>query len=73
MIQLHRNLSDHKDQISMLMQVHDELVFEINENKIEKFTNIILPIMETANLPIVPLNVKLKVDSGYGKNWAEAH
>jgi len=55
------------------MQVHDELVFEINENKIEKFTNIILPIMETANLPIVPLNVKLKVDTGYGKNWAEAH
>ena len=73
MVQLHRNLSDHKDQISMLMQVHDELVFEINENKIEKFTNIILPIMETANLPIVPLNVKLKVDTGYGKNWAEAH
>ena len=73
MVQLHRNLSDDKDQISMLMQVHDELVFEINENKIEKFTNIILPIMETANLPIVPLNVKLKVDTGYGKNWAEAH
>ena len=47
----------------MLMQVHDELVFEINENKIqESSTNIILPIMETANLPIVPLNVKLKVD-----------
>jgi len=73
MVQVHRNLSNHKDEISMLMQVHDELVFEINENKIKKFTNIILPIMETANLPIVPLNVKLKVDTGYGKNWAEAH
>ena len=73
MVQVHRNLSNHKDEISMIMQVHDELVFEINENKIKKFTNIILPIMETANLPIVPLNVKLKVDTGYGKNWAEAH
>ncbi|MDA7579564.1 DNA polymerase I [Alphaproteobacteria bacterium] len=73
MVQVHRKLSNHKDEISMLMQVHDELVFEINENKIKKFTNIILPIMETANLPIVPLNVKLKVDTGYGKNWAEAH
>ena len=73
MIQVHKNISQYKEQISMLMQVHDELVFEINENEIEKFTNIILPIMETANLPMVPLNVKLKVDSGYGKNWAEAH
>jgi len=73
MIQVHKKISQYKDQISMLMQVHDELVFEINENEIEKFTNIILPIMESANLPMVPLNVKLKVDSGYGKNWAEAH
>ena len=73
MIQVHKNISQYKEHISMLMQVHDELVFEINENEIEKFTNIILPIMETANLPMVPLNVKLKVDSGCGKNWAEAH
>ena len=73
MIQVHKKISQYKDQISMLMQVHDELVFEMNDNEIEKFTNIILPIMETANLPMVPLNVKLKVDSGYGKNWAEAH
>ena len=73
MIKVHKKISQYKDQISMLMQVHDELVFEMNENEIEKFTNIILPIMETANLPMVPLNVKLKVDSGYGKNWAEAH
>ncbi|MDC1087480.1 DNA polymerase I, partial [Alphaproteobacteria bacterium] len=41
MVQVHRKLSNHKDEISMLMQVHDELVFEINENKIKKFTNII--------------------------------
>ena len=34
---------------------------------------IILPIMEKSNLAIVPLNVKLKVDTGYGDNWAEAH
>jgi len=29
--------------------------------------------MENANLPMVPLNVKLKVDTGYGDSWAEAH
>jgi len=49
------------------------LVFEIKDNKIEKFSNIIVQVMETANLPMVPLNVKLKVDTGYGDNWAEAH
>ena len=57
----------------MLMQVHDELVFEIKNEKIHNIENIILPIMENANLPMVPLNVKLKVDTGYGNNWAEAH
>ena len=41
--------------------------------KIHNIENIILPIMENANLPMVPLNVKLKVDTGYGDNWAEAH
>jgi len=55
------------------MQVHDELVFEIKNDKIHNIENIILPIMENANLPMVPLNVKLKVDTGYGDNWAEAH
>ena len=72
MIKIHRKLMNNNE-ISMLMQVHDELVFEINDNKIEKFSNIILPIMETANLPMVPLKVNLKVDVGVGNNWAEAH
>ena len=57
----------------MLMQVHDELVFEIRENSIDKYTKIIQEIMENANLPKVPLNVNLKVDTGFGDNWAEAH
>jgi DNA polymerase-1 len=73
MIQIHRELSDYKKDVSMLMQVHDELVFEIKTNKIEEIQNVILPIMETANLPMVPLKVNLKVDVGYGNNWAEAH
>ena len=72
MIKIHRKLLNKKE-ISMLMQVHDELVFEISDNKIEEFSNIILPIMETANLPMVPLKVNLKVDLGIGNNWAEAH
>ena len=72
MIKIHKQLLNKKE-ISMLMQVHDELVFEIREKNIEEFTNVILPIMETANLPTVPLKVNLKVDVGVGNNWAEAH
>ena len=72
MIKIHKELSNKKE-ISMLMQVHDELVFEIGDKKVEEFTNLILPIMERANLPMVPLKVDLKVDVGSGNNWAEAH
>ena len=73
MIQIDKNLLNYNEDVSMLMQVHDELVFEIKNDKIHNIENIILPIMENANLPMVPLNVKLKVDTGYGDNWAEAH
>ena len=72
LIKIHKQLLNKKE-ISMLMQVHDELVFEIREKNIEEYTNVILPIMETANLPMVPLKVNLKVDVGVGNNWAEAH
>jgi DNA polymerase-1 len=72
MIKIHKELSNKKE-ISMLMQVHDELVFEISDKKVDEFTNLILPIMERANLPMVPLKVHLKVDVGSGNNWAEAH
>ena len=73
MIQINRKLLDCNENVSMLMQVHDELVFEIKNDKINSLKKIILPIMENANLPMVPLKVKLKVDTGYGDNWAEAH
>ena len=73
MVLIHRKLENVSQDVSMLMQVHDELVFEINKDKISEMRNIILPIMENANLPMFPLNVNLKVDVGLGNNWAEAH
>ena len=73
MVLIHRKLENVSQDVSMLMQVHDELVFEINKDKISEMQNIILPIMENANLPMFPLNVNLKVDVGFGNNWAEAH
>ena len=73
MVKIHKNLFNYKNDVSMLMQVHDELVFEIKENSIDKYSKIIQEIMEHANLPKVSLNVNLKVDTGFGDNWAEAH
>ncbi len=73
MVKIHKNLYEYKNDVSMLMQVHDELVFEIRENSIDKYSKIIQEIMEHANLPKVSLNVNLKVDTGFGDNWAEAH
>ena len=73
MVKIHKNLFNYKNDVSMLMQVHDELVFEIKENSIDRYSKIIQEIMEHANLPKVSLNVNLKVDIGCGNNWAEAH
>ena len=57
MVKIHKNLFEYKNDVSMLMQVHDELVFEIRENSIDKYSKIIQEIMEHANLPKVSLNV----------------
>ena len=53
----------------MLLQVHDELVFEIPEKEKEKVQSIIRETMEDA----LPLSVPVEVDIGIGKNWLEAH
>jgi DNA polymerase I len=53
----------------MILQVHDELLFEIHESEIDKMSEMIKTEMEGASKLIVPL----RVDSGIGRNWAEAH
>jgi DNA polymerase-1 len=60
--------SEAKD-IKMTMQVHDELVFEIPNTKVDKYGSTIKTIMETA----ARLSVPLEVEVGKGKNWEEAH
>lgn len=57
----------------MLLQVHDELVFEVPEEEIEKTTPIITSVMEKAALPALQVSVPLTVDCGIGDNWNEAH
>ncbi|MGR3514225.1 MAG: DNA polymerase I [Paracoccaceae bacterium] len=57
----------------MLLQVHDELLFEVEENAVDALVNIAREVMEGAALPAVALDVPLIVDAGQGDNWAEAH
>ncbi|AEM41348.1 DNA polymerase I [Ketogulonicigenium vulgare] len=57
----------------MLLQVHDELLFEVEENAADELTAIAKRIMEGAADPAVHLDIKLVVDAGRGQNWAEAH
>ncbi|WP_225029472.1 DNA polymerase I [Xinfangfangia pollutisoli] len=57
----------------MLLQVHDELLFEVEEGAAEDLARVAKSVMEGANLPVVPLKVPLTVEAGRGRNWAEAH
>ncbi len=57
----------------MLLQVHDELVFEVEESAVDDLIAAARRIMEGAAEPAVKLNVPLVVDAGQGMNWAEAH
>ncbi|TNE67924.1 MAG: DNA polymerase I [Alphaproteobacteria bacterium] len=59
--------------VRMLLQVHDELVFEAPEALVEKAVPIIRDTMENACAPAIELSVPLVVDCGTGKNWEEAH
>lgn len=57
------------NEVTMMMQVHDELVFEIKEDKIAEHVETITSLMENA----ATLNVPLVVEAGVGENWDEAH
>ncbi|MCE8514816.1 DNA polymerase I [Ruegeria pomeroyi] len=57
----------------MLLQVHDELLFEVAEDAVEDTIAAARDIMEGAADPAVRLDVRLVVDAGRGANWAEAH
>ena len=57
----------------MLLQVHDELLFEVEDTAVDELTRIAKQVMEGASLPVVKLDVPLIVESGSGPNWALAH
>ena len=57
----------------MLMQVHDELVFEAPEDEVDKTMEVAMAVMEQAPEPVLRLSVPLKVDARSGDNWEAAH
>ncbi len=58
---------------TMLLQVHDELVFEVAEDAVDDVIARVRAVMEGAAAPAVHLDVPLVVDAGTGAHWAEAH
>jgi DNA polymerase-1 len=68
MIDLNRRMKEEKLEAAMLLQVHDELVFEVPEYELEKLNQLVKEVMETA----VSLHVPLITDSSWGKTWYEA-
>ncbi len=69
MIAIQKELHQGQWQTNMLLQVHDELVFEVPKTELESFKTLVKTAMENA----FSLAVPLVVDMGVGKNWLEAH
>ena len=69
MINIHKKLVSENWKSKMLLQVHDELVFDVHNSELEKIQPMIKYEMENAFIMDVPLNVEI----GMGKNWLEAH
>ena len=68
MVKVYDVLKD-KEDIALLLQVHDELIFEVEESSVEKYSGILADIMKnTVQLEDVKLNININI----GKNWAEA-
>ncbi|MCT4577895.1 DNA polymerase I [Donghicola sp.] len=57
----------------MLLQVHDELLFEVEEGAVDDLIKTAKDVMESSAMPAIHLDVPLIVDAGRGRTWAEAH
>jgi DNA polymerase-1 len=69
MLRIHEGLAREVPGARMLLQVHDELVFEVPEGQTQVCADFVSGIMEG----VMDLDVPLIVDVGWGPNWAEAH
>jgi DNA polymerase-1 len=73
MVRIEPALAKAKLTAKMLLQVHDELIFEVPEGEVAKTLPIVKRVMEDAPMPAVSLSVPLSVDARAAQNWDEAH
>ncbi len=73
MIRMDDALASAKLKAQMLLQVHDELIFEVPEKEVAKSLPVVKKVMEDAPHPAVQLHVPLQVDARAAGNWDEAH
>jgi DNA polymerase I len=73
MIRMDDALAKERLAARMLLQVHDELIFEVPDNEVEPTLHLVKHVMEEAPKPAVALSVPLQVDARAADNWDEAH
>jgi DNA polymerase I len=69
MIKIHKELSKRKTRTKMVLQVHDELLFDAHKDEVKELTPLIKEMMENA----LPMDVPILVETGIGNNWLDAH
>ena len=73
MVRMESALADAGLSARMLLQVHDELIFEAAEREVDATSPVVTQVMENAAMPAVSLSVPLQVDARAADNWDEAH
>jgi len=73
MVRMEPALKEKNLAAKMLLQVHDELIFEVEADEVEATKKLVTHVMEEACLPALDLSVALKVDARFATNWDEAH
>ena len=69
MVAIQKKIESELMESKMVLQVHDELVFEVPDEELDPLKSLVIVEMESA----LPLSVPIVVDCGYGKSWFEAH
>jgi len=69
MINIYNELNKMKARSKMVLQVHDELLFDVHKDEVEEIREMVKEKMENA----IPMNVPIVVETGTGKNWLDAH
>ena len=69
MINIFNELNKRKAKTKMVLQVHDELLFDAHKDEVNELRPVIKKLMEIA----IPLKVPIVVDTGAGDNWLDAH